>query len=392
MEFRENDNDSKEIEITKDNIKIPLYYKDEKYTINIYPSKDNINIIFKLQKNNIFTYYFFEKFDLRDFKQKSKLFIDIINIHDIFLELKDISKAYFINLENKDIKMNIIFKSNDINSNIAFKLPLKKKIVSQNKLNSLLVEKIIDNTLKLNNIKNQSIKIDSTLEIKKDIINNINTNIEKINNTLNNISIINFNNNTNTINSVSTKNSSTNESNSENNSNNNNEDEYQEAMNDSDINNKKEDKNVSNINKKEDNNNNSKNDDIKNENNSDSFFCLEKNDRSQNKKLIELLIIFNVIIIVVALYILSSVNVEGNYDMDSLSGDDYDDINNNRLAYLSFLNNLRNEKNKNYKDILQDDLQNKGDDGITSSTIKEEYIDKNKKKPTRYIYYTNNLY
>ena len=381
MEFRENDNDSKEIEITKDNIKIPLYYKDEKYTINIYPSKDNINIIFKLQKNNIFTYYFFEKFDLRDFNQKSKLFIDIINIHDIFLELKDISKAYFINLENKDIKMNIIFKSNDINSNIAFKLPLKKKIVSQNKLNSLLVEKIIDNTLKLNNIKNQSIKIDSTLEIKKDIINNINTNIEKINNTLNNISIINFNNNTNTINSVSTKNSSTNESNSENNSNNNNEDEYQEAMNDSDINNKK-----------EDNNNNSNNDDIKNENNSDSFFCLEKNDRSQNKKLIELLIIFNVIIIVVALYILGSVNVEGNYDMDSLSGDDYDDINNNRLAYLSFLNNLRNEKNKNYKDILQDDLQNKGDDGITSSTIKEEYIDKNKKKPTRYIYYTNNLY
>ena len=108
--------------------------------------------------------------------------------------------------------------------------------------------------------------------------------------------------------------------------------------------------------------------------------------------MIELLIIFNVIIIVVALYILSSVNVEGNYDMDSLSGDDYDDINNNRLAYLSFLNNLRNEKNKNYKDILQDDLQNKGDDGITSSTIKEEYIDKNKKKPTRYIYYTNNLY
>ena len=86
MEFRENDNDSKEIEITKDNIKIPLYYKDEKYTINIYPSKDNINIIFKLQKNNIFTYYFFEKFDLRDFNQKSKLFIDIINIHDIFLE------------------------------------------------------------------------------------------------------------------------------------------------------------------------------------------------------------------------------------------------------------------------------------------------------------------
>ena len=122
-EFLENDNDSKEIENTKDNIKIPLYYMEEKYTINIYPSKDNINIIFKLQKQN---YYFLETFDLRDFKQKSKLFIDNINIHDIFFELKDISKVYFINMENKDIKMNIIFKSNYINSNIAFKLPLKK--------------------------------------------------------------------------------------------------------------------------------------------------------------------------------------------------------------------------------------------------------------------------
>ena len=80
---------------------------EEKYTINIYPSKDNINIIFKLQKQN---YYFLETFDLRDFKQKSKLFIDNINIHDIFFELKDISKVYFINMENKDIKMNIIFK------------------------------------------------------------------------------------------------------------------------------------------------------------------------------------------------------------------------------------------------------------------------------------------
>ena len=56
-------------------------------------------------------------------------------------------------MENKDIKMNIIFKCNYINSNIPFKL--------------------------------------------------------------NNISIINFNNNTNTINSFSTKNASTNESDSE---------------------------------------------------------------------------------------------------------------------------------------------------------------------------------
>ena len=91
METRENDNDSKEIQITQYNIKIPLYYKDEKYLISIYPSKDNINIIFKLEKDKIQTYYFFEKFDLRDFKQKSKIFLTDKNISDVFIKLKDIS-------------------------------------------------------------------------------------------------------------------------------------------------------------------------------------------------------------------------------------------------------------------------------------------------------------
>ena len=136
MQFQENDNDSKEIQITKDNIKIPLYYKDEKYLINIYPSKDNININFKLEKEEIQTYYFFEQFDLRDFKHKSKLFINDINIQDIFFQLIDISKTYFINLEIKGIKISIIFKN--INTNAVFKLTLKKKIVSQERLNPLL--------------------------------------------------------------------------------------------------------------------------------------------------------------------------------------------------------------------------------------------------------------
>ena len=81
--------------------------------------------------------------------------------------------------------------------------------------------------------------------------------------------------------------------------------------------------------------------------------------------------------------LLNYVNLEGNYDIDSMCGDNNDDINNNKLAYLSYLNNLRNQNNKNYKDMLQDDLQNKGDDGITSSTKKEEYIDYNKKKTKR---------
>ena len=402
MEFRDNDYDSKEILMTTDKIKIPHYYKNEKYLISIYISKDNININFKLEKEKIQTYYFFEKFDLRDLNQKSKLFLTYTNIKEIFVKLKEISNSYFIDLEIKGNKISIIFKN--ISTNAVIKFALRKKIVSQKKINNLIEEQLGDNTSKLNIIKNQIIKTDKSINIKNDIINNIRTRITKINDTLNNIPIISTNNNS-IINS-STKNSSTNESNSENNSNHNNEDEYQETMNDSNNinqpnqnqnqkpetnNNVNNNKNINNSSsKKNDNNNNNKN----NDNNLDTFFCFDKNDPAQNKKIIELLIILNVVTIVIVLYILSSVyNFRLNLDPDSMNEneDDYDD---SKLTYLTFLRRPRNDE-QNFRDIFQEDLDllNKGDDGITSSSHKEEYLDKKgKKNNERYFYYSNDLY
>ena len=399
MEFLENDTDSKEISIEKDSIIIPIYYKNEKYIINIHPSKNNVNFIFKLEKEKVQTYYFLEKFDLKDFKTKNKIFLNDKNINDIFLKLKNITKTYFINLEINGIKINILFKNT--NSNDVFKLTLKKKIVSQNKINPLLEEQISDNKVKLKALRKQIIKLDKSLKIKNDLINSIKTNLSNINNTLNNISIININNN-NTINSSSTKNSSTNESNSENNSNHNNEDEYQESMNEQDLghfchntkkelNNKKEEENKNLINNNKNINN------INNDNNSDNildtFFCFEKNDTSQNKKIIEFLIILNVITIIIVLYLLGSIyTFKTNSETDNY-GEDYEDTMNNRYAYISFINNNRNDNNKNFMDLFQEDVQNKGDDGITSSTVKDDYFDKNKKKASdRYLYYTNNIY
>ena len=401
MEFRENEYDSKEILMTTDKIKIPHYYKNEKYLISIYISKDNININFKLEKEKIQTYYFFEKFDLRDLNQKSKQFFTYTNIKEIFVKLKEISNSYFIDLEIKGNKISIIFKN--ISTNAVIKFALRKKIVSQKKINNLIEEQLGDNTSKLNIIKNQIIKTDKSINIKNDIINNIRTRITKINDTLNNIPIISTNNNS-IINS-STKNSSTNESNSENNSNHNNEDEYQETMNDSNninqtnqnqnqkpetnnnVNNNN--KNINNNTKKNDNNNNKNND-----NNLDTFFCFDKNDPAQNKKIIELLIILNVVTIVIVLYILSSVyNFRLNLDPDAMNEneDDYDD---SKLTYLTFLRRPRNDE-QNFRDIFQEDLDllNKGDDGITSSSHKEEYLDKKgKKNNERYFYYSNDLY
>ena len=394
MEIRENDNDSKEIQIAQYNIKIPLYYKDEKYLISIYPSKDNINIIFKLEKDKIQTYYFFEKFDLRDFKQKSKIFLTDKNISDVFIKLKDISNSYFINLEIKGIKISIVFKN--INTNAVFKFALKKKLVSQERLNPVLVEQIEDNKSKLTILRNQVNKLDKNIQIKNDIINNINTNITNINNILNNISIINTNNNS-ILNSVSTKNSSSNESNSENNSNHNNEDEYQEAMNESNnlSQNTQTQKNDSN---KDNNKSNTNNDSTKNNNSSDNlldtFFCFEKNDPAQNKKIIELLIIFNVVTILIVLYILSSVynfRIDLNPDGIDENEEEYEE---NKLTYLAFIRNHGNN-NQNFRDLFEEnlDLLNKGDDGITSSSSKEEYLDKKKKKSKeRYDYYSSNLY
>ena len=399
MEFRDNDYDSKEILMTTDKIKIPHYYKNEKYLISIYISKDNININFKLEKEKIQTYYFFEKFDLRDLNQKSKLFLIYTNIKEIFVKLKEISNSYFIDLEIKGNKISIIFKN--ISTNAVIKFALRKKIVSQKKINNLIEEQLGDNTSKLNIIKNQIIKTDKSINIKNDIINNIRTRITKINDTLNNIPIISTNNNS-IINS-STKNSSTNESNSENNSNHNNEDEYQETMNDSNNinqtnqnqnqkpetnNNVNNNKNINNNTKKNDNNNKN------NDNNLDTFFCFDKNDPAQNKKIIELLIILNVVTIVIVLYILSSVyNFRLNLDPDAMNEneDDYDD---SKLTYLTFLRRPRNDE-QNFRDIFQEDLDllNKGDDSITSSSHKEEYLDKKgKKNNERYFYYSNDLY
>lgn len=394
MEIREYDNDSKEVQIAQYNIKIPLYYKDEKYLISIYPSKDNINIIFKLEKDKIQTYYFFEKFDLRDFKQKSKIFLTDKNISDVFIQLKDISNTYFVNLEIKGVKISIIFKN--INTNAVFKFALKKKLVSQERLNPVLVEQIEDNKSKLTILRNQVNKLDKNIQIKNDIINNINTNITNINNILNNISIINTNNNS-ILNSVSTKNSSSNESNSEINSNHNNEDEYQEAMNESNnlSQNTQTQKNDAN---KDNNKSDTNNDSKKNNNNSDNlldtFFCFEKNDPAQNKKIIELLIIFNVVTILIVLYILSSVynfRIDLNPDGIDENEEEYED---NKLTYLAFIRNHGNN-NQNFRDLFEEnlDLLNKGDDGITSSSSKDEYLDKKKKKnKERYDYYSSNLY
>ena len=364
------ENELKEIIETENNIKIPIYLNEEKYIINIYPSKNNINIIFKLEKEKIISYYFFAKFDLKDFHQLNKVFLIDKNINDIFISLKLLCKSYIINIQptKKEHKMNIALQNLE---NKKIKFTLIKKIVSQEKINPILEEQIEDNKLKLNILRNQIIKMDKLSLLKNDVINKIKSSLTNINNKLNNISTINLNNLNFSNSTSSTKNSSSIDtiSNPENNINNINNmgDDYNEDK-DKNNNNKN---NTSNKKEEEKENNN------KNKNNNDkgdSFFCY---DNTQNKKIIEFLIILNVVTILIVLYILgSNYNLRINLEFEP----QYYESDKERLAYLSYMDNSRN--NDNFRDIFQEnlDMQKNLEEGITNSKIKNEYIENKKKK------------
>ena len=363
------ENELKEIIETENNIKIPIYLNEEKYIINIYPSKNNINIIFKLEKEKIISYYFLAKFDLKDFHQLNKVFLIDKNINDIFISLKLLCKSYIINIQptKKEYKMNIVLQNLE---NKKIKFTLIKKIVSQEKINPILEEQIEDNKLKLNILRNQIIKMDKLSLVKNDVINKIKSSLTNINNKLNNISTINLNNLNFSNSTSSTKNSSSIDtiSNPENNINNINNigDDYND------------DKDKNNKNKKDNNNKKEEEkDDNKNKNNNDkndSFFCY---DNTQNTKIIEFLIILNVVTILIVLYILgSNYNLRINLEFEP----QYYESDKERLAYLSYMDNSRN--NDNFRDIFQEnlDMQKNLDEGITNSKIKNEYIENKKKK------------
>ena len=391
MENKENEKESNETIISENNIKIPIYLNGEKYIINIYPSKDNINIIFKLEKVKIITYYFLAKFDLKDFQKINKIFIFDKNINDIFTSLNLLCRNYIINLEstNKEYKMIIVFQSKE---NKKIKFTLFKKIVSQEKINPLLGGQIEDNKIKLNILRNQIIKIDKSSKLKNGIISKIKVSLSNINNKLNNISTINLNNLNISNSTVSTKNSSSIEtiSNPENNNNINNiEDDYPEEK---DIKKEKEkeiekekekekDKNTQNTQNKKEKEKDNKN---ANNNNNNTFFCY---DSSQNKKIIEFLIILNVVTILIVLYILgSNHNLRINLEFEP----QYYESDNERLGYLSYMDNSRN--NDNFRDIFQENLdmqKNMDEGGITNSKVKKEFIENKKKKLQDRIY---NLY
>lgn len=331
-----NDSESKNEKEDFDILKILLNIKEVKYILKIFPSEDNSNIIFRLEIEKIQTYYYYEYFDLRDFRHKNKLFISDDNIQDLFSHLKEIRKNCSISLEGKAMKINIIFKSNiDTNFNIEF--TLRKRVVPQNKLNPLLVEQIQENRQKIKILKKQISKLNKAIQIKTDTINDFNNNIANINNIINNI-----NNNSNNK-DLNMKNNSDEENN---NKNNNTEDEEMlKENNHSNQEEKQEEKRYISNNRKKKNKkhnkkikfmrdeNNRNNNNINNQDN--TVFCFENIEILGNKKVFEALVIFNVITILIILCLLGSIySIKSDLEYEKMMEDEFI----RKLSYLNIIN------------------------------------------------------
>ena len=341
MDLNYNDNDnvneSKNENEDFNILKILLNIKEEKYILKIYPSDDNLNIIFKLEIEKIQTYFYSEYFDLRDFRHKNKSFISDDNIQELFAHLKEIKKNCTISLEKKVMKMNIVFKSNiDTNFNIDF--TLRKRIVPQNKLNPLLVEQIQENKLKIKILKKQISKLNKAIQIKTDTINDFNNNITNINNIINNI-----NNNSNN------KDLNMNNNSDEENNNKNNDEEQEEIIKEINYSNqeeKQEEKRYISNNRKKKNkkqnkkikfmnieNNRNNNNNINNQDN--TVFCFENVEILGNKKVFEALVIFNIITILIILCLLGSIySIKSDLEYEKLMEDEFI----RKLSYLNIIN------------------------------------------------------
>ena len=358
MEVKEDDNELKDSINELNKIKIQINLNEEKYLLHIYPSEDKSAIIFRLEKEKIQTYYYFEYFELRDFRQKNKLFISDDSIPELFSHFKEIRKNCIINLEKKNMKMNICFESNT-DSKFILNFILKKETVSQKKLNPLLIEQIQENKSKIKMLKKQVAKLNKSIQIKTDLINEFKNNIANMNSAINSI---NEANNTNKI-----KNEEKETINNDNNKNDNikKDEEEEELISKDNSSNQEEKRYISNNRKKKNKKQNKKNKYIHNLDNSainnntnkdDYIFCFESMEILGNKKFFEILIIFNIVSILIILCLLGSIySIRSDLEYEKIIEEDFI----NKLSYLNIGNDNNDDqynifKNKNNENIRTD--------------------------------------
>ena len=143
-------------------IEISKNINEINFSLKIYFAKDKQSIIFKVEQDNIQTYYYYEKFYLLDFKNNNKRFNLMNNLNEIYLNIKYIVDKYSTKIEEEATnKIKIEFSNN---SEIIATFSLRKKILSQNRLNPILEQQIQLNKNKIKAIKKQASKLEKSVK------------------------------------------------------------------------------------------------------------------------------------------------------------------------------------------------------------------------------------
>ena len=347
-------------EKAKNMLKIYINSDENKYVLKLYLSEEKNSIIFKLEQERIFSSFHFEKFFLNDFRQKSILFMRDYTITQVLSRLKKLlaKKETEISIEVKDIN-NIIVKMKNDEEKCMLNFDLKKIILTQNQLNPKLVEQIQENEALVNFLQKQITNMTKTLQEKTDLINSLNNNIININKTINDINNVNnnINNNTNSINNTintslnkkeeekeeseepkeekekEEKKKNTEDKASSNEEEKNEIEDKRYISNNRKKKNKKKNKKIKffhgdNQNKNNQNNNNKNTDD-------NSIFCFENVEIIGNKKIFELLVVFNVIMILIILCLIGSIySIKSNLEYEKILEEEFM----NKLSYLNVYN------------------------------------------------------
>ena len=378
------------IKESKDLLELKIENDNIKFLLKIFPSKDNISLIFKLEKEKIQTYYYYAKYDLDDFKQISKKFDKEINIKNVYYRMKDIIINQICKLEKNGLSYKVHFIKKSKETTAVF--TLRKKIVAQERLNDLLLVQIQNDKNIIKNLKKQIAKLDKNIQNKNDIIDRINNNLNNITDVVNNLNtkIIEAENNTKITpskenddeikktypinkeeNELLKKNLITQEK-------------KQPEIIDDTIgkryisnnrkkkNKQKNGKNGNNQNKDENNKNKTKNE--------DTFLCFD-NDVYKNKKAYEFLIIFNFICILIVMYLLCSIYaLKSNLAFDKIKDQDLM----KKVTLLSLLDDGSEEEIGGIRDNIVDfNLKNDDNDNSADNSNNNN---KNNERPLRIKY------
>ena len=379
------------IKESKDLLELKIENDNIKFLLKIFPSKDNISLIFKLEKEKIQTYYYYAKYDLDDFKQISKKFDKEINIKNVYYRMKDIIINQICKLEKNGLSYKVHFIKKSKETTAVF--TLRKKIVAQERLNDLLLVQIQNDKNIIKNLKKQIAKLDKNIQNKNDIIDRINNNLNNITDVVNNLNtkIIEAENNTKITpskenddeikktypinkeeNELLKKNLITQEK------------KQPEIIDDTvgkryisnnrkKKNKQKNGKNGNNQNKDENNKNKTKNE--------DTFLCFD-NDVYKNKKAYEFLIIFNFICILIVMYLLCSIYaLKSNLAFDKIKDQDLM----KKVTLLSLLDDGSEEEIGGIRDNIVD-FNLKNDDNDNSADNSNSNNNKNNERPLRIKY------